>query len=152
MFKIKEFEENKEFFMGFLVEYLRDQYDLYVFEVLTAEEHLQLMIKVCKKHGIDRWQLIDDIKDELIQILSQDRFLRNLNIEKLVNRDPELIPIGELVKYVKLVDKKIVLFNIFTKYPELVEALKSICYVETFHNGVSLVLKDIDPEEITKVR
>lgn len=134
----------KEFTIELLEEYLGDQIDFLMFDLLTTENNLNFMVNLCYKHKVNRWDVIDLIKESIIEELSGDDYSEDDSVQDLIERDIELIPIHELTEKINLKNKKIVLFKIFEKYECLFDDIYFIAKFDALNNHLRPMIINMD--------
>ena len=89
-----------------------------VFEFIVTEKSLPKLIEFCRLSQIDRYDFVDDLKDEMIEVILKNENLEDDIFDNL-QIDKELLSIAYLVSCLNEEDKKTVLFNMTNKYPSL---------------------------------
>lgn len=109
--------------------------DEYAFYILTQEGGLPEQIRICKNLKLNRYELIDSLKDIMIGvILESELHLKDKELDEQLDKDIELISVEYLASKLDIQNKKIVLFNMSEEYPCFMNALgeKAIIYAHEF--------------------
>ena len=109
--------------------------DEYAFYILTQEGGLPEQIRICKNLKLNRYELIDSLKDIMIGIiLESELHLKDKELDEQLDKDIELISVEYLASKLDIQNKKIVLFNMSEEYPCFMKALgeKAIIYAHEF--------------------
>ena len=70
--------------------------------------------------------LIDFLKEEIIDLLSESELYdRDKELRELLDLDAELIQIEKLTKRLDLENKRLILFNMSKKYPDVIVLISS---------------------------
>lgn len=97
-----------------------DLIDILCFDYLTAEEYIPLLIKTCNSTDTSRYDLIDYLKELMIDLLAESELCdKDKELRELLELEIELIQIEKLTKRLDLENKRLILFQISKKYPDL---------------------------------
>ena len=98
--------------------------DEYAFYILTQEGGLPEQIRICKNLKLNRYELIDSLKDIMIGvILESELHLKDKELDEQLDKDIELISVEYLASKLDIQNKKIVLFNMSEEYPCFMDAI-----------------------------
>lgn len=120
---------SKEYDFSELIENLiiiRDELMIeFCFFILTEEKGLTEQIKICKELEVKRYELIDSLKDIMVDIiLESELHLKDKELDKVLERDIEYIPVDYLASKFEIEHKSHVLFKIYEIYPHLIDELR----------------------------
>lgn len=91
-----------------------------MFDFFVDEKQIPELIKVCKKVGVDRYDLIDFLKSEMLDhILANDELVDNDDLQEELERDIELLTVDFLAKHTNHLNKTSILINLKSKYPAI---------------------------------
>lgn len=124
--------------------------DEYAFYILTQEGGLPEQIRICKNLKLNRYELIDSLKDIMIGvILESELHLKDKELDEQLDKDIELISVEYLASKLDIQNKKIVLFNMSEEYPCFMKALgeKAIIYAHEFLSDAVASTMGVDINE-----
>lgn len=91
-----------------------------MFDFFVDEKQIPELIKVCKKVGLNRYDLIDFIKSEMLDhILANDELADNDDLQEELEKDIELLTVDFLAKHINHLNKTSILINLKSKYPAI---------------------------------
>lgn len=108
--------------------------DLKMFDYLTQESKIPTLIKLCKRCEVSRFDLIDILKDKMVEIISEKE-IDNKELDYIYDRDIELIPVDLLTKWMEIEDKRKVILAVGEQYSNLIEDINRL--------SVSMVNDDV---------
>ena len=124
--------------------------DEYAFYILTQEGGLPEQIRICKNLKLNRYELIDSLKDIMIGvILESELHLKDKELDEQLDKDIDLISVEYLASKLDIQNKKIVLFNMSEEYPCFMKALgeKAIIYAHEFLADAVASTMEVDINE-----
>lgn len=113
-------------FIDISMDIKKELVDEIAFDLLTLEEFIPQLISMCGLSKTSRYDLIDDIKEGMVEVLfDSEIYDRDKSLRELLEKDVELIQIEQLVSRMNHENKKLILFNISKKYPNLMKIIGS---------------------------
>lgn len=98
--------------------------DIIAFNYLTSEKKLPFIIKTCSKVAVDRYKFVDSLKEQMLTSIIEDvEFENNTDLSDELDKDLDLIPVDFLVSHTKKENKRTILFNLCSIYPEVMEII-----------------------------
>lgn len=116
-------------FNDFTQEIRNNMIDTIMFNYLVEEDKIPTLIKICNENNVDRFSLIDFVKEEMVELLMEQD--QPAMVEEMLEREVEMIPVNFLSERVNLDNKRLILLNIFKKYPSLLNPISDKATNET---------------------
>lgn len=102
--------------------------DTLMFGYLVDEDKIPALIRICNQNNVERFDLIDSIKDEMVEVLLEVE--QPAKVEEVLEREVEMIPVDFLVSRIRLENKRLILLNIFKEYPAIMKPIWSKAVTE----------------------